>query len=584
MPLLVCPVCGAETIVSGTRGVEKCTFCGVEMPLTSRTNLLESVFNSATRARIAFDFDRAEELYQAHLKHFPADEDALFGMLMCRYGVVFHREEGGFVPRCYQSSLADLRQERDYLLIMNRSQGRKKELFSYYAGAIDRVRETVWQIPMKSDEAMEDPLLLAANDVGEGAALPSPSNVQTLSQTTGGLTESQKAELYRQADAYLQAGDYYRAVDLFNLATTYDPTFSRAYFVALLAEFCCPNADALVVCEQSEWLDSENLKAAMQYADPKDLDFYRDLINRRYEALRQLSQKALNAGGYERCLEYCHTILAHDPQNGAVWWIQTLAENGVSNSAALKRKCLRSGYSVSRSASFLRALEGLPEREARVLQKVAADIDRAVQCRNCSELYEQSQERMCRQLEIYRNMVEKLKKYRGYAKELELDTLDAYRKSGAGQIFYNNVLFGGVVALILFLSVVLIDIMVTGQDGTTVYSVLRRDFYITVASFVVILLIRMIRAASTEIVDEAERDFSYRDGELHSVLYGIRHITAVSQNLQVIYDRLVDSKGADEKQIAELNREFDGINSALLDFIDRNGWNVFADQIRDEKK
>lgn len=82
MPLLVCPVCGAETIVSGTRGVEKCTFCGVEMPLTSRTNLLESVFNSATRARIAFDFDRAEELYQAHLKHFPADEDALFGMLM----------------------------------------------------------------------------------------------------------------------------------------------------------------------------------------------------------------------------------------------------------------------------------------------------------------------------------------------------------------------------------------------------------------------------------------------------------------------------------------------------------------------
>ena len=76
----------------------------------------------------------------------------------------------------------------------------------------------------------------------------------------------------------------------------------------------------------------------------------------------------------------------------------------------------------------------------------------------------------------------------------------------------------------------------------------------------------------------------YRDGELHSVLYGIRHITAVSQNLQVIYDHLVDSKGADEKQIAELNREFDGINSALLDFIDRNGWNVFADQIRDEKK
>ena len=54
--------------------------------------------------------------------------------------------------------------------------------------------------------------------------------------------------------------------------------------------------------------------------------------------------------------------------------------------------------------------------------------------------------------------------------------------------------------------------------------------------------------------------------------------------MQVVYDRLVDSKGADEKQIAELNREFDGINSALLDFVDRNGWNVFADQIRDEKK
>ncbi len=101
--LLKCKYCGANLEdVFGTV-VTVCKYCATSqtIPLVEDESL-KGLFNNATDLRLKKEFDKAREVYEKIVKLLPKVSEAIWGLILCKYGVEYVPENGKYIPTLHR--------------------------------------------------------------------------------------------------------------------------------------------------------------------------------------------------------------------------------------------------------------------------------------------------------------------------------------------------------------------------------------------------------------------------------------------------------------------------------------------------
>lgn len=141
--VLYCKACGGELeIIDDKHG--KCIYCGEVQPIPKA---YDAEFNRANRLRIENKaFDEAKEIYQKIVTLNPADAEAHWGIVLCRYGIEYVRDENGaYLPTCHRTISTSILDDLDYKEAVKNSSN-NKEYYEKHARLIDSYQSKINQI------------------------------------------------------------------------------------------------------------------------------------------------------------------------------------------------------------------------------------------------------------------------------------------------------------------------------------------------------------------------------------------------------------------------------------------------------
>ena len=104
MAMIKCKMCGGDLNVTEGMTVAECEYCGTRQTVPSADSEKKtSLFLRANKLRFDCDFDRAANIYDSIITDFPAEPEAYWGLVLCKYrhrirGRPGHRKESAHLP------------------------------------------------------------------------------------------------------------------------------------------------------------------------------------------------------------------------------------------------------------------------------------------------------------------------------------------------------------------------------------------------------------------------------------------------------------------------------------------------------
>ena len=89
MALLQCSMCCGELEISSDSSVGVCQYCGSTYTIPKEIEKKGNQFNRANYLRQNCNFDKAIAVYESILADNCEDADALWGLVLCRYGIEY---------------------------------------------------------------------------------------------------------------------------------------------------------------------------------------------------------------------------------------------------------------------------------------------------------------------------------------------------------------------------------------------------------------------------------------------------------------------------------------------------------------
>ena len=116
---ILCRCCTREIIFPREQAVLECAACGTLNSLPQAQGPSLDVLVRATQQRKACDFTNAEQSYQQVLRDYPREHEALWGLVLCRYGVEYVETVDSrrrSVPTCRFVQRRPVREDSDFKL------------------------------------------------------------------------------------------------------------------------------------------------------------------------------------------------------------------------------------------------------------------------------------------------------------------------------------------------------------------------------------------------------------------------------------------------------------------------------------
>ena len=104
MAMIKCKMCGGDLNVTEGMTVAECEYCGTRQTVPSADSEKKtSLFLRANKLRFDCDFDRAANIYDSIITDFPAEPEAYWGLVLCKYGIEYVDDPatGKKVPTCH---------------------------------------------------------------------------------------------------------------------------------------------------------------------------------------------------------------------------------------------------------------------------------------------------------------------------------------------------------------------------------------------------------------------------------------------------------------------------------------------------
>ena len=152
MAIIKCKMCGGDLTVIEGASVAECEYCGTRQTVPSVDNEKKAgLFLRAEKLRRDCDFDRATAIYDSIITDFPAEPEAYWGLLLCKYGIEYVDDPatGKKVPTCHRSSFESVMEDENLEKVMDCADVAARKIYRDEAKAIEEIRKGIVEISGK---------------------------------------------------------------------------------------------------------------------------------------------------------------------------------------------------------------------------------------------------------------------------------------------------------------------------------------------------------------------------------------------------------------------------------------------------
>ena len=134
-------------MVSSDQSLAKCSYCNAIMTVPKTEKRRMTLYNRANTLRMNQEFDQAILLYQNILLENEKEEDAYWGVALCKYGIEYVRDEKTekMIPTCHRAVYTPFLQDKDYLNALKYANPEKQNFYRKEGGYIDEILEKILQ-------------------------------------------------------------------------------------------------------------------------------------------------------------------------------------------------------------------------------------------------------------------------------------------------------------------------------------------------------------------------------------------------------------------------------------------------------
>lgn len=145
MALLQCEMCCGEVDVMPDKSVCVCKYCGSTFTIPKELEKKGNLFNRANYLRQSCSFDKAIDVYESILTDNCEDVDALWGLVLCRYGIEFVEDPktGTRIPTCHRASRTSILSDPDYKSALQFADAEKRLVYQENAVRIDQIQKAI---------------------------------------------------------------------------------------------------------------------------------------------------------------------------------------------------------------------------------------------------------------------------------------------------------------------------------------------------------------------------------------------------------------------------------------------------------
>lgn len=141
----LCRCCTRELLFLEDTQMLECIACGMINSRPVPTGPSEDTLQRAAQQREACDFTNAERSYLTILTDFPQSHEALWGLVLCRYGVEYVEDtkSGKSLPTCHFAQRKPLQEDPDFLLACENAPEEIRARYKADAAYIDAILANV---------------------------------------------------------------------------------------------------------------------------------------------------------------------------------------------------------------------------------------------------------------------------------------------------------------------------------------------------------------------------------------------------------------------------------------------------------
>ena len=145
MPLLQCEMCTGDLEISTDKSIGVCKYCGSTFTIPKELEKKGNLFNRASYLRQNCNFDKAIDVYESILSEDCEDADALWGLVLCRYGIEFVEDphSGSRIPTCHRASRTSILLDPDFKSAMQHADEQKSAVYYENALRIDKIQKEI---------------------------------------------------------------------------------------------------------------------------------------------------------------------------------------------------------------------------------------------------------------------------------------------------------------------------------------------------------------------------------------------------------------------------------------------------------
>ncbi len=145
MALLQCEMCCGELDISPDKSVGVCKYCGSTFTIPKEIEKKGNLFNRANYLRQSCNFDKAISVYESILSENCEDADALWGLVLCRYGIEFVEDPKTKerIPTCHRTSRTSILLDPDFKSALQFADEEKKTVYYEQASKIDHIQKAI---------------------------------------------------------------------------------------------------------------------------------------------------------------------------------------------------------------------------------------------------------------------------------------------------------------------------------------------------------------------------------------------------------------------------------------------------------
>lgn len=152
MAIFKCKMCGGSLNVEPNASVVECEYCGTKQTVPKldddkRANL----YDRANHFRRSNEYDKAMAIYEQILNEEPADAEAYWSLVLCRYGIEYvedpltHKR----VPTVNRAQFTSVYSDEDYKSALKYADGSQRIVYEDEAKAIDDIQKGILEISQK---------------------------------------------------------------------------------------------------------------------------------------------------------------------------------------------------------------------------------------------------------------------------------------------------------------------------------------------------------------------------------------------------------------------------------------------------